>query len=246
MALRGARLSAIIIVVGMLGASGLCHAQKLRKAGKIAKLAIERTRRGIALGPWIGGVGAIGLDSGDADGAISFGTTLMFFKVPVLPDTETIQEIIKDRVQAQMLARIKQVTLERGKPPSKAEAQNLAKEIAKEVLATFVEERKPKKLEKPRFALNVESARFFRSDAWEFRTTPTWGIGPVFVGPTLLARTEPDAAAYIGPEIHVAVMPGSGPRSPIIDVFLRADFALGGAGTEHIVSAGVRFVLDII
>jgi hypothetical protein len=52
---------------------------------------------------------------------------------------------------------------------------------------------------------------------------------------------------YLGPELDLRLLPGKGPRSPVVDLFLRADFAASDRDTRgDLLTGGVRILLDLI
>ncbi|HEX8109037.1 MAG TPA: hypothetical protein VF516_14995, partial [Kofleriaceae bacterium] len=65
----------------------------------------RRARRALSIGPTVGlWTGAI-IGPGDIDAALTIGVGFETFKVPVLPEMETIQDLIVERVKAQLKQR---------------------------------------------------------------------------------------------------------------------------------------------
>src|SRR5262249_12980190 len=80
---------------------------------------VGRVRRAISIGPTVGVWSAAIIDPGDLDAALTFGIGFETFKVPVLPDIDTLRALIQERVKAQLKDRIKAVF--QGQPPDSLE-----------------------------------------------------------------------------------------------------------------------------
>lgn len=213
--------------------------------GSVARAGLDRTRRAVALGPFAG-LAAIASD-GELAASVSFGIGISLFKVPIVPDRGTIEQIVRDRARAR-LKRLLADSLRGGEQPSPEQLEDLAREVYQEVLDEFMAERAPKVLEKPRAHLHLEAARTLSSGAaWQSRITATVGIGPISLGPTLGIDFAGDTSFLAGGETHLQILPGGGPRSPIIDLFLRADVTVGDDDDRGIAYyGGARLLLDIL
>jgi hypothetical protein len=212
--------------------------------GKLASRTIDRLRRAIAFGPFAGAMPVIP-GSGDIDGAVSFGLGLWLFKVPIVPDQETIKQIVMERARAR-LKQAAEAAILRGDKPTEDDLATLGREIYQQVLAEFLEERAPKVWEKPRFHLHLEGARLFRSDSWQSRTTVTVGLWRISLGPSLMVDFDDDTDLFLGPEMSVRLLPWKSLRSPVVDIFVRVDFALTDDERNSLTSFGGRFALDLI
>lgn len=212
--------------------------------GKLASNTVSRVRRAVAVGPFVGAMPVIP-GTGEVDGALSFGLSLSLFKVPIIPDSDTIKRIVLERAQARLKAVLEAAAL-RGEKPTEDEVATLGREIFEQVLAEFLAERAPRLWEKPRFHMHLEAARLFRTGSWQSRTTLAVGVWRVSLGPTLLVDFHDGADLFLGPEMTVQLLPGKGPRSPIVDLFVRVDFAVTDDARENLTSFGGRFVLDLI
>jgi hypothetical protein len=212
--------------------------------GKLASRTVERLRRAVAFGPFAGANPVIPA-SGDIDGAVSFGLGLWLFKVPIVPDQETIKAIVMERARAR-LKQAAEAAFLRGEKPTEADLAALGREIYQRVLAEFLDERAPKVWEKPRFHLHLEAARLFRSDAWQSRTTVTIGLWRLALGPSLMVHFDDDIDLFLGPEMNVRLLPWKSLRSPVVDLFFRVDFALTDDERGSLTSFGGRFALDLI
>lgn len=214
---------------------------------------VSRARRAVAIGPTVGAGFAYAPEPDESGVPISFGLGFRLFKVPVVPDPQMIRELIQDRVKAKLKERAKQMILEGRPPPTDAElvqwAREFFEEVKAEVLGTL--STRAKTMEKPRLAIDLELARVIATDqgAWLLRTGAGVGIWKLTIGPTLAwSFVEGDGdGLFVGGELAVRFLPGKGPRSLVIDVFLRADFGV----TENVddvtfVGAGARALVDII
>jgi hypothetical protein len=212
--------------------------------GKLASNTVHRIRRAVAFGPFAGAMPVIP-GSGDVDGAVSVGLGLWLFKIPIVPDQETIEGIVMERARARLKEAV-QAALLRGEKPTEDDLVNLGRDIYRRLLAEFLDERTPRLWEKPRFHLHLEAARLFRSDSWQARTTATIGLWRISLGPSLMVDFGDDTDLFLGPEMSLRLLPWKSPRSPIVDLFLRMDFAVTDDERNSLTSFGGRFVLDLI
>jgi len=211
---------------------------------RAAQQTIRRARRAVALGPHVGLSGA--LAEGDSfDGAISVGLALSLFDVPVVPDAETIDAIVTEHAKERLTALIEQAAAE-GRPLGEADVRAEAARIYRAVVDEYFAERRPRTLERPRARLLIEAARTFDAGDWSARLGAGLGIGPVSVGASVTTVFGDDMTVYLGPDISLQVLPRESPRSPIIDGFVRGDFAVTGDGPSWLAGAGVRVILDVI
>jgi hypothetical protein len=215
----------------------------------IVKGTVNRARRSVAFGPTVGVGGVYATSAEEFDLPISFGLAFELFKVNVLPDAALVKEMIIERTKVKLETRVKQMALE-GKPaPTQAELEQMALEVFEETKAEILGEMsyRPKTFEKPRFFVNVESAYLPSAEAWEIRFTPAIGIGPISIGPTLAVALADETGVLLGGEAAVHFMPSKSPRSPVVDVYLRADFGVTDSTEEaSSIGLGARFVLDLI
>ncbi|GAB4559603.1 MAG: hypothetical protein Tsb0020_05540 [Haliangiales bacterium] len=213
----------------------------------LARSSLKATQRAVALGPFVGGTGVYGTDSGEATGAISFGLSLSTFKVSLIPDREALQRILLNRLKERLLREVERKRAgDRSVPkPTAEDLEQLAKELWEDVLDEYLRGHRAKLFEKPRFHLHAEGAYLLDSGGFETRMTAALGIGPVSFGPTTAARFDDGASFLVGPELIVKMLPTKGLRSPVIDLFARWDFAFGELDGS-LISAGARVALDII
>ena len=217
---------------------------------------LRRARRAIALGPTVGVYGAGFISPGDLDGALTLGLGLETFDVPVLPETESIQDKIVERAKADAKARAEQMY--QGRKPDPVEVDQLAAQAyadaRKEVLA--VEATKPNTLEDPSFTLALEADRLLAADRWLGRLRVGFGVSKVTLGLSAsFGRAcrgdgcNDSVRAFVGPEVVVHVQTSKQPRSNVIDAFARFDLQATGRSdgtTYDQVVLGARFLLDAI
>jgi hypothetical protein len=211
---------------------------------KLALNTLSRTRRAISIGPYVGVMPVLPV-AGDSDAAFTFGLSVSVFKVPIIPNRDTIKRIVLERTLAR-LQTVAEAAARRGEKPTKEDLAELGREIYLQVLDEFLAERAPKVWEKPRFHMHLEAARLFGSGSWQSRTTAAIGLWRVSLGPSLLFDFADGADVFLGPELSIKLLPWKGPRSPVVDLFLRVDFALTDDPRQRLTSFGARFALDMI
>ena len=198
-------------------------------ARDLANAEVQRSRRAIALGPTLGVAGVyVPPPASEADLGITFGFALRMFSIPRMSDPK---DVILDRVR------------EGGD----------AGEMVKDVAGQFVGEltgRRPrpgKTLEKPRLAVTLEGTRLLNLEAWQVRGVVAIGIWKVTVGPVITGHIGPADGLLLGGELAVHLTPKQGPRSPVIDVYVRGELGvIGEVEDAELVTVGTRFVLDLI
>jgi hypothetical protein len=214
----------------------------------------RRARRALSIGPTVGLWTAAIIDPGDLDAALTIGVGFETFKVPVLPSMQTLQDLIVERVKAQMKQRI--VDAFQGRPPEPLELDALVKQAYEDVRNEILglNNVRPKTFERPQFTVGFEANRLFGADRWLGRTRVGIGVWKVTlalsaaVGRVCRGGTCDDGVkAFIGPEIVLHALPSKQPRAPVIDAFVRADFQANGRGVETYdqLVLGARYLLDV-
>jgi hypothetical protein len=220
----------------------------------VARGAFRRARRALSIGPTVGLWTAAIVDPGDVDAALTIGIGFETFKVPVLPSRETLQDLIVERVKAQMKQRI--IDTFKGRQPEPLELEVFVKQVYEDVRNEILglENVRPKTFERPQFTLGFEANRLFGADRWLARTRVGIGVWKVTlalsaaVGRVCRGGTCDDGIkAFIGPEIVLHALPSNQPRASVIDAFVRADFQANGRGVETYdqVVLGARYLLDV-
>ncbi len=208
---------------------------------------LRRARRAVAFGPTVGYYGGVVPAQDSYEHALTFGLGLEVFKVPVLPDSETIKALIierlKGKVKEQLFARLG------GRPADPVTVEGLVKEIYQDVRQEVLglENRRNKHMERPRFNIALEVDRLWRADQWLPRLRAGIGIWKFTLGAAAGVGLGGRTKAYLGPEIVVHWLTNTRERSPVIDLFTRLDFELRDRDTnaDQIVF-GARFLLDAI
>jgi len=220
----------------------------------VARGAFRRARRALSIGPTVGLWTAAIIDPGDLDAALTIGIGFETFDVPVLPTMETLQDLIVERVKAQMKQRI--VDTFQGRRPEPLELDAFVKQVYQDVRNEVLglENVRPKTFERPKLTVGFEANRLFGADRWLGRTRVGIGVWKVTlalsaaVGRVCRGGTCDDGVkAFIGPEIVLHALTSDQPRASVIDAFVRADFQANGRGVETYdqIVLGARYLLDI-
>jgi hypothetical protein len=214
----------------------------------------RRARRALSIGPTVGFWTAAILDPGDLDAALTIGIGLETFKVPVLPSMETLQDLVVERVKAQMKQRIADAF--RGRQPAPLELDTLVKQIYQEVRDEILglQNVRPKTFERPRYTVGFEANRLLGADRWLGRTRVGIGVWKVTLGLSAAVgrvcrggTCDDGVKAFLGPEIVLHALPSDQPRASVIDAFVRADFQANARGVETYdqLVFGARYLLDV-
>lgn len=221
----------------------------------VAKGSLRRARRGIAIGPTVGLWSAAFLDPGDTDLALTFGIGIETFKVPVLPDTETLKTLVVERVKAEVKSRV--IDVFKGRQMEPFEAEQFVRQVYADVRAEVLglENVRAKTLERPKYTVGFEANRLFGAERWMGRTRVGLGVWKVTVALSAsFGRAcrgdgcDDGVKAFVGPEVVLHIIPRKNPRANVIDVFLRSDFQANGRGdtTYDQIVLGTRILLDLI
>ena len=222
----------------------------------IAKGAFRRARRSVAIGPTVGTWGAAYITPGEADLALTVGLGFEMFKVPVMPDMETLKALVVERVKAVAKDRIKQAFQGRAIDPVYLDqiVLKVYEDVRKEILG--LENVRAKTLERPAYTIAFEADRRFGAERWLGRTRVgvgvwklTFALSASFGKACRGDGCDDRIRGFIGPEVVLHVIPSGAPRANVIDLFLRGDFqATGRADTttyDQLV-VGARYLVDII
>ena len=222
----------------------------------VAKGTFRRARRAVAIGPTVGLWSAAFIDPGEFDAALSFGLALETFKVPVMPDMETLKALVVERVKAVAKDRIKQAFQGRAVDPIEVDQLVLQvyEDVRKEILG--LENVRSKTLERPGYTIAFEANRLFGNERWMGRTRVGIGIWKfTFALSASFGRVcrgdlcNDHIKGYIGPEVVLHVIPSKAPRANVIDGFLRFDWQATGRAdmtTYDQLVIGVRYMVDAI
>lgn len=215
----------------------------------LARQAIFRARRAFAVGPTVGLAGTLALGGdGDGDGLFTFGLALRAFDIGI-PTASRVRALVEERVRARVGEHVRAMIAEGGGEPTDAElrayARQIVAEVRDEIIADFYAP--PRVLEPPRLAADLEVARLLDGAAWQLRAGVGLGLKVVTVGPTVALLFGGDVGLALGGELAVHLLPGDGPRSLVVDLYLRGDLAVTDRGARaDVVSLGARLVVDIL
>ena len=212
-------------------------------AAQTARGAIQQTRRAIAVGPHVGGYGGVTLSPDDSIGGISFGIALYTFDVPTVLD---LQEMVKRQIELRFKER-----LEAAKASGRldVEPKQLLAEVAESVRRELVAEgRSRKTLERPSRGFVIEGLRQLAPvEAWGARLGVTQGLGPISIGfGASVLRGGGDTMAFLGPDLSLRLTPTGDLRTPVIDLFLRAEYGVIDGENPIAITAGGRLLLDLL
>lgn len=207
---------------------------------KIVKAAADRARRSIAFGPQVGYLGSVD-DRGNGMQGISFGLSLYSLRVSSVLDW---QDILKDAVRSRVQDEIKRAIAE-GRIPQ--HPKELAKRFLAEIQDQVMGPVHPKTLERPRFAIVTEGVWLLAPGGFQLRAGASYGIGPVSLGVMGgMQRANDDTAPLVGPELSVHLTPIGKSRTPVIDLYTRADFTFDDMRMSTHFVFGVRALADVL
>lgn len=233
-------------------ASRAADALVLAEAGlpPIVRGSIRRARQAIALGPR-GGV-AVGYapSPGRGEVAVSLGLALEVFEGPILPGKEELHAWLVEGLQARIVAVARDLAARGGLPLDPGALRPYARAILQAVHADVSGRMAVQRrwFPPPRFGVAVDGAGYTGSDGLELRLTASLGVGPVSVGPTAAFRSDPDdPGVLVGGEVAGHLVTGKGPRTPVLDLFLRLELAADqNPTTSHQGVIGLRLLIDAI
>jgi hypothetical protein len=211
--------------------------------------AVQRARRSVSIGPTLGTFGALVTQGNEGEAGLSFGVGLYTYKIPVVPTPDELRAMIQSRVQAKVADRVKDMIAHGQPAPDQDELARMGREVFEEVKEEILSARSrpPRLVEKPRFVFDLEGVYLFRAKDGQLRTTLGIGVWKLSIGLTAVLHFGDGVAVYLGPELDLRLLPGKGPRSPVVDLFLRADFAASDRDTRgDLLTGGVRILLDLI
>jgi hypothetical protein len=217
----------------------------------IVKGTVRRARRKVAFGPMAGVNGGAYSDSQTGDMTVAFGLGLELFKIPVLPTMENLKAIAKERAKA----KAKELFVDgmiKGKNYDPLEIRRMMFQIWTEALREVLgmENLRAKRLEKPSLLFGVEAFHTFDAAHWGGRLrlgTGIWKLTAAFTSG--FAISVPRASVVVGAEIGLPIQLSKGPRSPVLNVFMRWDHEVRERTEnmpDHFASFGARLLLDII
>lgn len=212
----------------------------------IAKKAVKRARRAIAIGPMVGGGLALGSEDG-ADGVISFGLGIFLFNDSVF-DIGSIQNSVQDIVKQRVAERL----AERGIRREDMNEREL-KQLEQDALSDLKQEMKrrldakPESVPRPRVTFGLEGAHLPGADAWQIRAGLGIGISKIYLGPTLNLHLGDANGFAFGLESGFHYLLGSGTRPLTLQLFARYDYFVNNRDAlGHQGALGLRIMLDLL
>lgn len=206
---------------------------------QIAKGGFDRFRRSIAIGPHVGGIIGFDTDGNNANG-FSAGFALYTFDIKVFDIQRMVAEAIRERVKE----RVKEIIAGGGVAP--ADLGEIARQVAADVKAELLGQRMSRKtIEKPQWKVLFEYLHFV--DANGARAGVSKGVKNLSFGLGLGGlRGGGETIIIVGAEMSLHLTPIGRSRTPVVDLFLRADLPLKGPNSELILLGGGRLLLDIL
>lgn len=208
---------------------------------------LDRTRRSLTLGPFVGVAPAIGTEN---DGELAFdveaGLALLRYDIPVIPTASRLKEIALGAVRERLRERVA-AAIDRGDEPSDEEIEAWARELHRRLLDELLLKHRPRTFEKPSFQARLTVDRLFGEDAWNLRAGVGVGLGPVYLsaGGGASVNRPVQGLGYL--EVSVPILVTEGLRSPALEPFVRFDAFTGeDDGRSDQLLIGGRFVLDIL
>ncbi len=210
---------------------------------RIGMSALDRARRSVALGPYVGLAGTNGKNQ-DLDTALSFGLGLSRFAIPIAPDRAEIEGVLKDRFVKLFLEKLDQA-LQGNLDGSNVNPKQIARDVWNDVLQGYLKGRRHRMLEDPGFRIHVEGTRLFAADAWQARATVGAGIAGVAVGLSFGGEFGDANYAFLGLEAAKPLVFGKA-RTPVVDIYGRVDRGFGEGHNDLSFSVGARLLLDVL
>ena len=206
-------------------------------AEALARAAIGRTRRAIAIGPHLGGAALIDAQDSASGGAITFGLGLYTFRVPT---GLALKEVIKERVMVELRSAI---------ASGAVDGDQLIHDIIQKVIRDVLDGAYgSQSFPAPAFTFLVEGQKSFGdANGFGVRTMIGYGLSKLNIG-LALAGSFPSGTRnqlLLGPELGIRLTPIGRHRTPVFDLFARAELGVRSPGPTT-VSVGARLLLDVL
>ena len=222
----------------------------------VAQGTLRRARRAISFGPTVGLWSAAYIDPGEVDAALTFGIGLETFKVPVLPDPDTLKALVIERFKSEGKQRV--LAILGGRQPDPVELDTIVKQVYEDVRREILglANVRGKHLERPQYTIGFEANRRFGAERWLGRTRVgvgvwklTFGLSASFGRACRGVGCDDSIKSFVGPEVTLHILPTKNPRANVIDVFLRGDIQVNGRAGDAVYDQlviGTRLLVDII
>ncbi len=217
----------------------------IHDVGSLRELTVgttQRLRRGLAIGPQIGGFVGVDTSSGDLVHGVSFGVGLYAFKVPSVLD---LQDRLVAEVRRRVKARMAELVMTGLTSP--ADLKQVVRDIATEVKAELLGRPRRHTLEPPRFGALLEGTVLTSSGGgFQTRLVVSKGIGKVSLGLALAVQHAASATRFVpGLEASLRLTPFGVARTPVFELYLRGDVVVDSAHPVAILVGG-RATLDLL
>jgi hypothetical protein len=207
--------------------------------------ALRRTRRSLVLGPFVGIAPGASIDPFEGDIRLSFGVALYHLDIPPIPSPQRLVDILKSRARERFLSELARVST--GGAIGDQAARDLADQVWEDIKAEFLLEHRPRRFEKPSFAILAEVEHLFGADAWELGALLAFGLGPVYFGAGPVGHFDGGADLYTAIELGLPIMLSRSLRTPLAHLFVRGDIATTDRDERaDRLFGGVRLALDIL
>ncbi|MDX2091404.1 MAG: hypothetical protein SFX73_26325 [Kofleriaceae bacterium] len=228
------------IVLVLLLATRPARAEVFAEAEQLARdaadTAIDRVRRGLAIGPEVGYFGGM-TEAGDAQAGLSFGLALYSFRMP------SLQRQVLDAARERVGTRLKELV----RTGRITNAGAIPAEVLADVKREVAEELRPRTFERPRMKIVVEGALLHAQRGFQARALFGYGLGYLTLGAAAgLQQINDLTMVMAGPEVSVHLTPVGKVRTPVVDLFVRSDFAAGEGERMVAFVGGARVALDIL
>jgi len=206
-------------------------------AKRLAQHAVGRARRGIAVGPLVGGYGQIDAKDSVSGGGLSFGLGLYMWETPV---GLRLREVIEERVKAELRARMLE-----GKD---IDGDQLIADIIEQVIRDVLDGGAGSQTLRPSKGSIVLEGFAQLGDVSGFgaRLKVGAGLGRINLGLIAgVAHANDTTTALFGAEVSMHLTPIGQKRTPVFDIFARVEL---GARDELPVhgAIGARVLLDVL
>jgi len=202
----------------------------------------NRVRRSIAFGTHVGTYTGMAISplANFATG-VTFGMALYTFDIPSILD---IQKLLQSQVEHLVKEEVRRIVAEGRVPDVEAIARKAWADLKEDIIGQV----RPRTLEKPKYGLILEGiVQFQPYNAMGARLSATYGVGPISLGlGGSFLRGEMNTTAFVGPEISLRLTPTGVYRTPVFDLYLRADLGFDEGDRPYVITVGGRALLDLI
>jgi hypothetical protein len=207
-------------------------------ADAVARAAVGRARRAIAIGPHIGAFEQIDAKDSATGFGLSFGLGLYTFEVPL---GLRLREVIKARVKDELRARIAS-----GDP--NVDGEQMIRDIIEKVVHDVLEGGYGSQTwQAPKLSIVLEGQKTLGdADGFGARLFAGYGVSKLSLGLSASVMHAGDTTtALFGPELALRLTPIGEMRTPVFDVFARVE--IGARSTAPVAGAvGLRLLLDVL